>query len=182
MAQDRKSPRKHRDLGERAAALLESVAPGFQEMSPEEIRALVHDLQVHQIELERQNEELRQSQARLEESSKKYSDFYDLAPLGFLTLDKSGIVQEANLTLARQLGVARDRLINQPLGFFIHEADIDSFRLCLARLFQDLTEQHCEIGLKRKDGNVFLPAWISSPYKMPVGARCAASPSPTSAN
>jgi len=124
-------------------------------MSPEEINALVHELQVHQIELEMQNDELREAQAYLLEATKKYSDFYDFAPVGFLTLDKSGIIKEANLTAARQLGVGSFRLVNQPLGFFIHDADIDSFRLCLARLFQDLTEQHCEIGLKRKDGSVF---------------------------
>ena len=117
--------------------------------------ALVHELQVHQIELEMQNEALRQTQTSLEESSKKYSDFYDFAPVGFLTLDETGMIREVNLTAASQLGVTRSHLVDKPFRFFIEVEDRDRFRLCLKRVFQEPGPQHGEIKLKRPDGGSF---------------------------
>ena len=110
MGQDRKPPQGTPGLRKRAEARLRSVAPGFQEMSPDEMSALVYELQVHQIELEMQNDTLRQAQTSFEEASKKYRDFYDFAPVGFLTLDESGLIREVNLTAAGQLGVTRSQL------------------------------------------------------------------------
>ena len=107
MGQDRKPPKGTPDLRERAEASLQSKAPGVQELSLDEMSVLVHELQVHQIELEMQNDELRRGQISLEEANKKYSDFYDFAPVGFLTLDESGMIREVNLTAASQLGVTR---------------------------------------------------------------------------
>ncbi len=72
---------------------------------------LVHELRVHQVELEMQNEELRRAQAEIEESRARYADLYDFAPVGYLTLDERGLVMEANLTLAKQLGIERTHLI-----------------------------------------------------------------------
>ena len=105
MGQDRKSPRENPKLREKAEARLQSKTPGVQDLSHDEISVLVHELQVHQIELEMQNDELRRGQISLEEANRKYSDFYDFAPVGFLTLDESGIIREVNLTAASQLGV-----------------------------------------------------------------------------
>ena len=59
-------------------------------LSPDEATRLIHELRVHQIELEMQNEELRLSEARLEESRSRYADLYDFAPVGYLTLDDGG--------------------------------------------------------------------------------------------
>ena len=78
------------DLRRRAEALLEAEAIPPEELSPAQAASLIHELRVHQIELEMQNDELRLSQARLEESRSKYADLYDFAPVGYLTLDEAG--------------------------------------------------------------------------------------------
>ncbi len=83
----------------------------------------MHELQVHQIELEMQNDELHRGQIALEAANKKYSDFYDFAPVGFLTLDGTGMIREVNLTAASQLGINRDQIIDKPLASFIEDED-----------------------------------------------------------
>ena len=155
MGQDRKPPKGTPDLREKAEARLQSKAPDFQELSLDEMSVLVHELQVHQIELELQNDELRQSQIALEEANNKYRDFYDFAPVGFLTLNESGLIREVNLTAANQLGVTRGHLVDKPCQFFIEVDDRDRFRLCLKRVFQGPGPQHCEIKLQRPDGGNF---------------------------
>ncbi|MEI7590641.1 MAG: hypothetical protein WCJ49_04955, partial [Deltaproteobacteria bacterium] len=76
-------------------------------LSPEEARQMLHELRVHQIELEIQNEELRRTQAALVSARAKYFDLYDLAPVGYFTLSEQGLILEINLTAAALLSVAR---------------------------------------------------------------------------
>ena len=128
---------------------------GLQDLSLDEISVLVHELQVHQIELEMQNDELRRSQISLEEANRKYSDFYDFAPVGFLTLDESGLIREVNLTAASQLGVTRRYLVDKPFRFFIEVEDRNRFRLYLKRVFQEPGPHPDEIKLHRPDGGSF---------------------------
>jgi len=85
--------------------------------------ALVHELQVHQIELEMQNEELRGSRAEVEIARARYEDLYDTAPCGYFTLDRASVIQEVNLTGARMLGVERSRLVSRRLSELICDAD-----------------------------------------------------------
>ena len=87
-----------------------------------ETQRLLHELQVHQIELEMQNAELRQAQEQLELSRNKHVELYDFAPIGFFSLDPCGLIREVNLQGATLLGVERQRLVNRPLTDFIADA------------------------------------------------------------
>ena len=101
-------------LRRRAEAVALDHAPhALDHLQPQ--RAL-HELRVHQIELEMQNEELRRAHEELEASRAKYVDLYDMAPVGYFTLGEPGLILEANLTAARLLGVARGALVKQPLS------------------------------------------------------------------
>jgi diguanylate cyclase (GGDEF)-like protein/PAS domain S-box-containing protein len=92
-----------------------------------EPQKLMHELRVRQIELELQNEELRQAQTELEASRILYRDLYDLAPIGYCTLDGQGIILQANLTAATLWGVDREYLVKQPIRRFIAKEDQDTF-------------------------------------------------------
>jgi PAS domain S-box-containing protein len=118
---------------------------------------LVHELQVHQTELEMQNEELRRAQHELEVSREKYFDFYDLAPVGYLTLNEPGLILEANLTAARLMGVARTDLLQQPLTRFILREDLDIFHQHRQQLFETRAPQSYELRLTRPGG---APFWV----------------------
>jgi diguanylate cyclase (GGDEF)-like protein/PAS domain S-box-containing protein len=124
-------------------------------LSRDETLSVLHELQVHQIELELQNEELRATQAELEASRARYFELYDLAPVGYVPLDEQGLILEANLTAAGLLGVARNALVKQPLTRFILPADQDLYYLHRKRLFETGAPQACELRLVRPDGSQF---------------------------
>ena len=88
---------------------------------------LIHELQVHQIELETQAEELRRAHLALEESRDKYLDLYDFAPLGYLTLNDKALITEVNLTAATLLGIKRNKLVKAPFSKFMSEKDSDEW-------------------------------------------------------
>ena len=116
------------DISERKSA--ETELQGM----PEPVLRLVHELQVHQVELQMQNEELVRGRAELEALHNRYEKLYNLAPVGYVTLDRGGQITEANRTLATMLGVERAQLAGMPLVRFIDPADQDSFYLqCRAR-------------------------------------------------
>jgi PAS domain S-box-containing protein len=127
---------------------------------------LLHELQVHQIELEMQNETLRKAQSALVESHDRYVDLYDFAPVGYLTLDANGMIKEANLTCAALLGEYRKSLLNRRFASFVAPEDDDLWHRHFIRLVQDgeqtrpeTTAAHgkatCELTLQRGDGGRF---------------------------
>lgn len=94
---------------------------------------LIHDLEVHQAELEAQNQQLREAHHQLEESRARYSDLYDFAPVAYCTFDRTGLVSEINLTGAAMLGTQRSRVIGKPFSVYVSEPDRAAFRSHLQR-------------------------------------------------
>ncbi len=122
-------------------------------LSYEESQRLIHELQVHQIELEMQNEELRQARAEREEMEAllgRYSDLYDFAPVGYFNLDREGIIHAVNLTGATFLGVERSFLIGRRLDVFISDETRPVFHNFLGKVFAGDTKETCEIMLLGK--------------------------------
>ncbi|MBI5186043.1 MAG: PAS domain S-box protein [Nitrospinae bacterium] len=142
-------------LRERAEKKLPSTAKSIERLSEAKVRKLAHELQVHQIELEMQNEELRAAQLQVEESRNRYSSLYDFAPIGYVTMDARGIIREANLTFAALAGMERGRLIKRPFFQFIHEADRPLFFHSLRKIFVSGTRHNAEVRLKAPGGMEF---------------------------
>ncbi len=113
--------------------------------TPEEMQRFIHELTVHQIELEMQREELCQSQIELEHSIDLYTELYDYAPLGYLTLDKSSKILATNLTATKMLGVVRSRLLGQNLKSFVVPADYRVVDAMLEKVFRDRVTGSCEV-------------------------------------
>lgn len=124
------------DLRKRAEENIKSRRPAMEEMPVEDVLKLVEELQIHQVELEMQNEELRSMQWELEQSRKKYSDLYDFAPTGYFTINEEGRIVEANLTAAKQLGVERSFLIGKPFNLYAAEDYREELHLYLREVLK----------------------------------------------
>ena len=143
------------DLRKRAEALAREMPEDPESLSPEAMRRALHELQVHQIELEMQNEELSRAQQELEASRNRYFDLYDLAPVGYFTLSEAGLILEANLTAAKLHGVPRADLVKQPLSRFILPKDQDIHYRRSKQLLGSRAPQSWELRLLRKDSEPF---------------------------
>ena len=131
----------------RAEQIAQSNRSSMEKMPVEDVRKLVEELHVHQVELEIQNDELRSMQCELEQSRKKFSDLYDFAPVDYLTLSEEGRIVESNLTAARQLGVQRSILIGKPFNLYASENYRDELHLHLRTVFKTRQPHTCEIKL-----------------------------------
>jgi two-component system cell cycle sensor histidine kinase/response regulator CckA len=143
------------NLRRRAEDALQQHPPERADLSAEEVQQLFHELQVHQIELEMQNDELRQAQLQLEESRDKYVDLYDFAPIGYFTISDKGLILEANLTGARLLGLERNALLKQPFSRFIASDDQDRYYWHLKQIPETGAQQSCELKMVTQHGVSF---------------------------
>ena len=142
-------------LRHRAEALLDEKPQALSNIPPEDIQQLIHELEVHQIELEMQNEELRRVQLQLAEARDKYVDLYDLAPVSYFTLDKNAVVMEVNLAGANLLVVDRRSLINNSFTRFVAPDFQDRFYFHRQRVVETDSRQTCELKLLKNDGTEF---------------------------
>jgi PAS domain-containing protein len=110
-------------------------------------KKLLHELQVHQIELEMQNEELRQANETAETALKKYTMLYDFAPMGYFTLDSDGSICDLNFTGAEMLGDKRFSLVNSNFKLFISEDSQQVFNTFFMKVFTGDAKESCEVML-----------------------------------
>ena len=127
----------------------------LQTPESENTQIILHELRVYQIELEMQNEELRLKQQELETAKARYFDLYDLAPMGYLTFSKNGLILEANLSAATMLGVARTLLHQKSMSYFIPPEDQNDYYLHRKQLINTGDMQEWEMRMLRADGSTF---------------------------
>ncbi|MCE5336878.1 MAG: PAS domain S-box protein [Desulfobacteraceae bacterium] len=143
------------DLRKQAEEILKSEPDRQLDMRMENANALIHELWVHQIELEMQNDQLLRAQYALETSRSRYADLYDFAPIGYLSLNISGQIVDLNLTAAKQLGMERGRLVSGYFLNFVCEPDKKVFLSHLNAVFAGHERQIAEIGVVPKGGEQF---------------------------
>src|ERR1017187_1980996 len=149
---------KKPNLGIEAAKLRRRAEERLQEQQPQtgqarteaDTQRLVHELQVHEIELAMQNEELRKARDEMEAGLEKYSNLYDFAPVGYLTLDREGTIREANLTSATLLGIERSRLVKRRFGLCISATDLPAFNAFLAKVFESKLRESYEVTIHKE--------------------------------
>jgi PAS domain S-box-containing protein len=130
---------------------------GGKNRAAADAQRLLHELQVHQVELEMQNAELQTARDEAEAAVEKYTDLYDFAPVGYFSLNQAGRILESNLTGAALLGVERSRLLRQPLHRFLVPASRPVFLAFLEKVFATTDKQICEISILNKGG---VAVWI----------------------
>lgn len=143
---------KSRRLNRSLSALTEASA-GL--ITPEQMRQKMYELQVHQIELQMQNDELQRTQLELDTARARYFDLYDLAPVGYCTLSEENLILGANLTAASMLGVTRSGMIGRPITRFISSGDQDTFYLQQGRLRAEGKSLSYDLRMQKADGSQF---------------------------
>lgn len=141
-----------------------------EDLSSDEAKRLIHELRVHQIELEMQNTELLQAQEKLSASQERYFCHYNQAPVGYLTINGRGAILEANLTAAKIMGVEHRILVKQPLTQFILPEDQDIFYLHSKELIVTGEQQECDLRMLKSDGTSFWAHLASTQGKDTDGA------------
>ena len=136
----------------------EGPSAGDEAEQPDAMQAALHELQVHQIELEMQNEELRQTHASLEEERARYVELYDQAPVGYCTLCVEGLILQVNLIAAAMLGQPRALLPKLPLARFVDAQDQDRFYLMYRQLMRSGTAFSVDLRLAQPQGG---PLWVN---------------------
>lgn len=117
------------------------------EVPESDAKKLLHELQVHQIELEMQNEELKQANATAEEALRRYTMLYDFAPMGYFILEGDGSIADLNFTGAEILGEKRFSLVNSNFKLFIAESSKPVFNKFLQKVYASNSKESCELDL-----------------------------------
>ena len=153
-------------LQEKSAQLTPSIDALSDETAllttPEAMREKMYELEVHQIELQMQNEELRYTQLELDTARAHYFDLYDLAPVGYCTLSAAGLIVEANLTASVLLGYVRSDLIGKPISRFICKSNQDAFYLQRNRLIAERAAVSFDLSMQKADGTPFWALVVAS--------------------
>ncbi len=127
-------------------------------LGAEDLRNLIHELEVHQAELEVQNEELRRTQTQLAEAHKGYEDLYEFAPVGYLTLDSDGRIERANLTAAKLCGVDRRGLVGQRMEKLMAREDRDACYVFLREMAGNRASRSRDLRIRDSEGQT---RWVN---------------------
>jgi len=144
-----------RELRDRAEKALKDLPAKVEDVPVEDVQKLIHELRVHQVELEMQNDELRETQAALARSRDRYLELFDFAPIGYFTLDKKNLIVEVNLAGAELLGLERALLIRKQFSRFIAPDSQDAFYFHRKRALASEDMQVCELVLVNQNGAQF---------------------------
>lgn len=166
MNEKRDGNERRRLLREQAEALVETFAPSKSAVQTTEI--LMHELMVHKVELEMQNEELNRSNISLEESRDRYVNLYEFSPVGYITLSGDGLVNEINLSGSVMLGIERFRIISRRFSNYVALNDRDRWHLSFMNIMQhaETIKQAIDLHINRADGTLFY-AYLTC-VKIPV--------------
>ncbi|MHB9107719.1 MAG: PAS domain-containing sensor histidine kinase [Armatimonadota bacterium] len=148
--------RDAKSLRQRAEERLHGETAPFDTLSREETQRLLHELSVHQVELQIQNDELRSTQESLTAARDRYRDLYDFAPVGLLTTTTAGGILQANLACERLLGLPRQSLLTKSFADFVAEDAMDEYHFFRQRLQAAETPQAVDLPMVRADG---MPFW-----------------------
>ena len=143
------------DLRNKAEKALNADAQPIDKLPDEEVRKLALELQVHQIELEMQNEELRNAHIELNKSQDEYINLYDFAPVGYLTISEKGLILRANLKFALMLSMECGSLIKKPFSRFMTRESADKYYLLLRHALETKEHIMCEVEMVKRDGTTF---------------------------
>ncbi|KHE91808.1 MAG: PAS domain S-box protein [Candidatus Scalindua rubra] len=141
------------DLHKEAELRLNPDTIEMKNLSDEEVRSLAHELQVHRIELEMQNEELHKAQVQVEALLRKYSDLYNFAPVGYFTTNEKGLILETNLRGASMLGIERSLLGKKYLTAV--KEDQDTYYLHRRKCLETGNRERCELRIAINGGGQF---------------------------
>jgi len=147
-------------LRQRAEDILKAISGdnGYPvRFSPDDMKTLIHDFQIHRIELEMQNDELKRSQKKLDTARTRYFDFFNMAPVGFFSVDEQKLILECNLTAATLLERPQSAFIKQPITQFILKEDQDIYYLHSKQVFKTKMSQECDLRMLKNDGSAL---WV----------------------
>ncbi len=133
------------------------ISTKFHHMTPNEAQQVIEKLQADQVELELQNEELRRAQLYLDTTRARYFDLYELAPVGYCTINSKGIIIQANPFISTLLGLSRRELSSQSISRFLFQDDVTIFYLLQKKLIETAETQSVQLRLLKADG---IPTWV----------------------
>ncbi len=145
-----------------AEAKARKVFGSLDDLTPIKAKKLFHELEVHQVELEMQNVELRETQLRLEKANDQYTDLFDFAPVGYLLLNEAGIVKNINLTACILLGTERTDIQDSDFYTYLSSGESDKLYLALRKIFHDKINSSFELQIKPNDRYSFTALFQSS--------------------
>lgn len=141
-------------LRQQAEGIVKGELFDLDALTPSDLQFIIHELQVHQVELQLQNEELRRLQLELETSRDNFANLYDFAPICYCTLDHKGIIRDVNQICSEIFGVEKQKMIGQRLNRFIHQEDQEPFYLHHQAVMRDREKKAGEVRVIGFKGDI----------------------------